>query len=232
MGEPLLIVQTSRRPGGADYLSRTLPYVDPDDRIVPWRRVVICDGPLTVPVLGGGFQMLYASAARKGESPTFFAALALAAALDADPLLYFEDDARPCRGAVARMLAVGVPDDCAFVSYWEHTYHVPPGIHRVSMRVFVGKLALAIPGRTLQMIARGNFVLGAGGAGDLQLARLLAEYSSTPTFAVHEPPLVQHVGEVSAVNPGVPLTVNGRYAERYPGDDFDARSLPMPDEMP
>jgi hypothetical protein len=235
-----------RPPGQADSLHATLRALDGAGAGDLASKVVFSDGPLP------GAEIVTAPGRRPwlvrehadGPSGTIPALLRMwrgALALGADALLMFEDDVLPCRNAVHRMVRHGVPDDCALASFLDMN-RMPEGTEEGLYRVtghgfstptttpFWGHQALLVPRRTLQEVAAlspeatAEMVHRFGLGSDCMLGHLMATGAiSRPSYGVHVPSLVQHVGAQSRVNPESRDHV--RPARNFPGADFDALTL-------
>jgi hypothetical protein len=231
----LVVVLTTARPGGADYLAETLDALDregADDRA----KYVVSDGPLP----GGRWRYSHLDGAGWGVSASFvvrgsrnghWRALYLAAALDADRLLFFEDDARPVRNAVRYLLDLQVPEGVGMVSCCdirEVAEGAEPGIYvRPAMgtrrKGFQTSVALVVPGRTVRDLVRRDplaYLADRPDTADMALGAAL-EASAIPYYGVLVPGLFRHAGDVSCV-PGSPI----RQARNLPAEPFDALSLP------
>ena len=207
----------------------------------PTYRQILADGP---------FESLYWPAlttpTRQGTRSVMARAWARAQELDVDLLLYLEDDVRPCLNAIPYMLATGVPDDLAFLTYFptegqvsDHWANVAelgggpagfPLIRRLAAsHYFSGNQCLAFPRRTIDYLARHyphlsspawNYPNGA----DAWMGFLVAK-GPQPFYGAHLPALVEHVGASSAAHPGLTLNDPNRRAACWPGCDFDALTL-------
>ena len=154
-------------------------------------------------------------------------------------LIFCEDDVTPCRNAIARVLCTEVPASAAFVDFHDmkelRGRATNAGLFAVpSMGLngqgYWGNQCMLFPRRTIgwllqrdpMSVPRGNPPQGA----DIALGWLLSR-SPWPTYAVHLPRLVRHVGAVSSAHPGSTLDAE-RATPDYLGDDFDALTLETP----
>lgn len=168
----------------------------------------------------------------QGSLHALFATLRWARNHDVDRLLYFEDDVVVCKNAIPRMLAVGVPENLAFVSFFdmkEMSYAAPPGMYEMSPmgndgRGFWGMQSVLLPRRTIEFILRNEDRIRR--FGNKQSGETLFGYEllkDGQKYGVHVPNLVEHVGDVSAIWSWTP-SVNRR-STSFPGESFDAASL-------
>src|SRR5574342_1289670 len=151
-----------------------------------------------------------------------------------DRMLFFEDDVVACKNAVHRMRQVGVPDDCAFTSFFDMKdcpYGAADGLRKIPVmgadgRGFWGTQAVMFPRGTMKyLVDNARFwvdeVPNKHSADTLFSHQLL--YSPWTQYALHVPNLVEHVGEVSSVFSWVPKV--NRKATSFRGEGFDALSL-------
>lgn len=241
--DPIVVVLTSERPGGASFVQNVaqavdreggarLPrfvFVDGDERVRARTEQKLCEcGSTDWQVVGHG--------ACRGSTLGMQDAL-VAAARHRRDVLFFEDDVLLCKGAVARMAAVPVPEDCGCVTFFDMK-DVPqgtlPGLYRYAPRdvrgwEFWGCQSLLFPadmvdwlaGQAWSSVTARPVKMGS----DVALGILVACHPRRNRIAVHIPSLVQHVGGVSACFPGLPLTER-RTTRHFRGADFDAGSLP------
>lgn len=169
-------------------------WVDRDAR--NWMQLVKEDGP---------------SGTRNMMWWTFRAALAMGA----DRLLYCEDDLQLAPRAITRALAVEVPDDVAFVTFYDHKefprdeprpangLHTVEGMGRMNRGMW-GSLMILVPRRTMEFVTQRGATEWhdpwphKSSAGDCVLVWALLK-SPWPRWAVHIPSLVDHAGEESSI---------------------------------
>jgi len=227
-----VVVSTCPRPRGANYLAGTLERLDAAGAH-GLDRMVLSDGPLEGACDWPNIERV---PARRSTRENLWQAFRLALEVQAERLLYFEDDLWPCRNAVARMVAVPVPEGTALVSYhdkrWRSLGRTAVGVHVVPApdvdgKGFWGSQALSIPRRALEYLAtRDPYAIRTANTAR-NCDRVLEDYvavSPWPRIAYHAPSLIRHVGEVSVAHPdrtNPPTHIPWNYA----GDDFDALSL-------
>jgi hypothetical protein len=145
--------------------------------------------------------------------------------------ILFEDDVQPCRNALAAMVAIGVPDGCGAVSYYDagdtigslyagHTVgvHIVPASGPSDLG-FHGAQALRLPAWLIARMQAGEFDPPHAGQ-DVWVGRVLKGLGLN--IAVTCPSYVQHVGDDSLCSPGASLTGVRAPASNFPGEDFDA----------
>lgn len=218
-----------------DYLPDTLVSLE-NAGATAYPKIVFSDGPITKSPRGWS---CIATEQRKSSRLNLWAAIRMAVNIGAERLLFFEDDLRATQNAVHRMATVEIPKDTALVSFYDMK-EVPsdsrPGLYRSPARGRDGKgfwslLGTVFPRWMLEYLAaKDPFSVQKDVPhmhGDRTIEDLMAA-SPWPSFCVHIPCLVRHVGEVSAAHPGAPFAK--RHTRNYPGDLFDARQLITADE--
>lgn len=187
---------------------------------------------------------LFVDERRRGQAWNFLRALRAGLASGAERITLLEDDIEICRGFVQRVERQPIPDDCAFISWFDPFLGMPgrlgdyyagdtavreavpdaPGFVRRLCSKFYCNQALTFRRATVEQLLTSPVALywEAAHEGDMLIAQALQH---TP-YAVHAPSLVQHVGTVSLCNPGEPLKKN-RISHHYPGRDFFAGALPV-----
>ena len=205
-------MNTTTRPAGADYFGATLAQLEaagakglPADS-----KVIYSDGPFERP-RPAGWRVIETPRA-EGTRPVLKRACELARAAGRD-LVFFEDDLQVAAGAVEQICAFEVPEELAFVSFFDSV--TPPGaaagLHVYDLRdpaPYWGLQAVRIPARSLPHLwpARGpQLVMPRARQAGPQCSRDYAmkfflRFSPTPRYGVLFPHLVQHIGDVSAVN--------------------------------
>jgi len=213
----LIVVLTCRRPGAA-YATETIRQIN-ESAPSSEEKVLLSDGP---PPEG----LEAPPSWRVVEEPrpvippqnkhTAWKAFELAFAAKSD-LCFFEDDLLLAKNAAARIARFHVPDDLAFVTFFSTwlTSRQPIGLWRIHAATYVMAQSLKFPLRTV---------------GELLLARQSPEWHNTKQggfdevlrrfamargwrYGIHNPNLVQHVGETSAVG-------NGRLSENRVTPNF------------
>lgn len=231
---------------GPSYLRCTLSDLDREGTDGATQKIIVSDGPFEedpkATRFSTGIGKEWDVVSMKGPSGSLLAVwrvfeLTLRAGFDR--ILLFEDDIEPCRNAVTRMLQTSVPDDVAFVAFFdmndfEPTNPPPPGLHRVPPsgikgQGFRGHQATLVPRRTLECFCTkmpahhiSETTLSSRSHSDLTMGTL-CEQSPWPRYAKHMPCLVEHVGDVSRIRTKAPL----RRASQYHGRQFDALTLPV-----
>lgn len=132
-----------------------------------------------------------------------------------DRLLYCEDDLYLAPQAITRALAVEVPEDAAFVSFYDHKefpadeprppdgLHIVEGMGRLNRGMW-GSLMILIPRRTMEFVVKRepneyhDPWPHKRSAGDCILVWALLR-SPWPRWAVHIPCLADHAGEQSSI---------------------------------
>ena len=223
-------------PRGKDYLTDTLNSLERGGvREVDAARLVLFDGACSqhglVRDFGWGSYLLGDSP--QGNLRAFLGVFEIAQERDVDRLLFFEDDIVVCKNAVSKMLLIKVPEDCAFVSFFdmkELPYGAAAGMPKVSTmgtdgRGYWGSQAILWPRRTLDyMLAHKDEILEGQNkhSSDCLFGHQLL-HSPWPRYAIHVPNLVEHTGDISAIWSWTPKI--NRKATNFPGEGFDALSL-------
>jgi hypothetical protein len=231
MLDVLVVVSTCPRPGGVVYLPGTLSSLDAAGARF-FTRVVFSDGRLPVGVACAWPYIETENAVRSPRN-NLQAAIRMADEVGAERLLFFEDDVVACKNAVLAMAALEFPRDAAFVSFHdikETRDGRRPELLQVPVRGFDGRglwgsQALAFPRRAIRQLRDKDFFsvrqddLRVGS--DRSLEDLTLPFS--PSYRLHVPSLVNHVGRASAAHPETPP--QKRETRNYLGDDFDAACL-------
>lgn len=238
---------TSPRRDKISYLSETLSKLDSEGANEWGEKVVLSDGPLT--------NCDWPHIARPGPSGTriaFWRLLSHAHASGAERVLFLEDDVLPCRNALRFIRTFEIPNDLAFVSFFEMKEELKPtsgGLTRIPCyglqadsihteglpfrqftRFYCGNQCLLMPRRTIDHLVKCDPF-------DPQLPAdpyMYSSYSSDgvmgwhlsrscwPAYGAMYPCLVEHIGEVST---WTEENLDGRRAQNFSGGDFDALSL-------
>jgi len=232
MNGPLIAVSTCLRPGGVSYLRETLRSLEAAGAS-NFPKIVFSNGPIPpIDICPWPCQETTTASSRSN----LVAAISMAANLNAERLLFFEDDILACVGAVERMATVKIPGDVSFMTFHDlkelqNDETMRPSVMRVPAkgfdgRGFWGNQAIAIPNLTLRYLAKKDFFSirrdELPGGGDSSIGDLAAS-SPRPFFSVHIPSLVRHTGAVSVAHPGAQL--GKRQPRNYRGDSFDAHQL-------
>jgi hypothetical protein len=164
-----------------------------------------------------------------------WAAFRLARARKARRLLYLEDDIRPCRNAVKRMLSLEVPETTSLITFHdvkEFRGPTPWGLYRMRYSGregdgLWGSQAFLLSGQLIDFLCDhdpGAVWKRRGGSFSDRVLECFLSQSGINYYASHLPCLVEHRGEVSAAHPGKQL--DRRQTTNFAGLDFDATSLP------
>lgn len=240
------VLTTPARP---QYLHDTLDRLDAAGAAA-FQRVVFFDGQIQgrrlFEISHPGWELLqcHPEGLPLGSAAASFEAMEAAAILGADRLLYFEDDVVPCRNAVTAMARWPIPPDCGFVAFTDirglgtgrpSLVRAPGGPWKKDGDGFWGSQAVAIPRASLDHIKsfpthqRDSWrrsLWPFRNASDVQMGLLLASASAPASlYGVVSPSLVNHIGDVSAVNPGWALGQPYRSPANFAGEEFDALSL-------
>jgi hypothetical protein len=169
--------------------------------------------------------------ALKGNKLAYWGAVELGHHFGGDVVI-LEDDIALCGNAARRMLTFPVPPDLALVQFFSPDF-LPaarsfPGLWRPPAADFTFTQAVKFPRRTIEKLVAWKddprFLQFA--SSDQAVALWLR--TSGLRFGVHAPELVQHVGEISAIQE---QSLSWRIAKTWPGFDFDAMRLYARDEL-
>jgi hypothetical protein len=234
---PWLTVLTT--PARTEYLLDTLASIleGGGHRFVGSRIVFVDGDPNAVPAVPRGWTKLTTGAGPRGNRRAMWKILNLAAIARVPYLLYFEDDVRLCRNAIAAMSAIAVPPGVAFLTFLQQQW-VPAerGIHcrraddpKIG-HGYWGNQALKIPLRSLRTFERRHTepINQWLYASDVWLGEQLASRGSAEHhYGIVQPALVRHVGVRTTIPGQEGQTIDGHRAGlNYAGDDFDAARLP------
>jgi hypothetical protein len=194
-----VLIRTAPR-DGADYLPELVAQVEAEGHY----GVILADAE--EPRRFDGWTCL-ATGQRLGGRLAGWCALQIAAATDRDALI-LEDDVVPVPGGVGRMLACQVPHHLAFVSFFDiRIASGAPGLREEPCSEFMQAQAIKVPARTARALAGldPTGIIREGfnrlHAFDLCLGLLASDHVS-PYYGLLYPNLVDHRGDVSAVEPG------------------------------
>ena len=213
MSTTLAVLTCARK---RDYLSRTLASLG--DVGACDRRLVWCDGPVTIPDAAHGWEV-GGSPMRQGP-PNTFAFWDLLAAVTGD-LLFIEDDVLASPGAVAYAVRMGCQDGLAYVSWFDpvcrRTFRLPR-VRYFDAGEIIPCQARTIPARTISRLLefRSHPDWAPGTGSDACVATTLTGQMA----AVHVPSLFQHVGNISEVDADGALT-GDRLSESWLGESYD-----------
>lgn len=226
-----IIVPTCERPSGARYVDHTLRLLENAGAKGCEHRVLLKDGPFDIlPPPGWDLQE---HPQKRGIRAMLWWAFEIASNLDVDQLLFCEDDIETAKNAVSYILRQSPnfwsQDDLAFIDFYDMNharYPLEERLHkkRITDRYW-GNQMMLFPKRTIEWLLEHNpfaFLPDKSPSNaDRVLGRLLGA-SKWPTYGVHIPRLVRHIGEVSAAHPDVPrldqMTIRSN-------PDFDALQI-------
>lgn len=248
----LICVRTCPRPTGISYLAETLAALDGAGALDHREKIIISDGPLDMTdemleTLDRGWLHIVhpdgPSGTKQGLWKAFRTCLNFGEGRSHDRIHMFEDDIVPCKNAVKRVLQHPIPNDVAFISwfdYREFEKHPEGGTNGMPRKrlwtratnSFWGIQALTFPRETIEFLAnidpemavrrlRGN-----PHNSDMIMAEILTLHPSWPkkNLGLHFPCLFEHVGDQSAWNPDPATFIR---ATDWRGKDFDALTLPI-----
>jgi hypothetical protein len=234
MRDALIAVTTTARPG-VDYLPATIASLEANGALEARYRFIHSDGPLEGRERFGNWNVTFTENI-VGSRRSFWNTIQLANNLGVE-LLGFEDDIAVCKNAVTKMLALEVPSELAWVSFFDNMVEEAqgPGIKICSLgeRLFWGVQAVKIPKWSFPDLLKDGVDLskipeGYLGGRDYAMQKHMYD-SNWPMYGSFFPNLVQHVGDVSVLN-GMRARMydamkKRRISYNYPGDDFDALTV-------
>jgi hypothetical protein len=233
MSEPWIVVLTT--PGRVDYRTETLASLDASGaKKFKGRKVVFCDGTDATFDVPEGWEACPMMKALSGTTVATLTALRRAYEGGASDVLFFEDDVRACKNAVALMEAVAVSDDLGFLVFSDiRGFSVAePSLRRLpgagpDGRGHWGNQALKISADALRYLQSAPiFFVDKASASDVVLGHMLASPPSPwKEYGVCSPSIFEHVGERSEALPGIPFSGPGRATHNFAGIDYDAMSL-------
>ena len=227
-GLPWLSVLTT--PRRLQYLAGTLTAIDAAGGAdFPGRRVVSVDGAadLVRPLVPPGWSIDSLSPASRGTRKSMWEILHRAAGAGVPALLYFEDDVRLARNAIAVMARAEVPAEFGFLSFFQMNKGMPtaPGIYRyrkpsAEVSGFWGTQAFKVPARSLAQFAGPDPTPARyQHACDVWIGEQLV-----PGIVI--PSIVRHVGVSSSIPSQFLHSITGEHVHRagiaYAGDEADA----------
>ena len=141
--------------------------------------------------------------------------------------IHFDDDVKLCRNAIFAMLAIDVPPEAGFLSFFQQNKNMAdtPGFHYLPGRQnWWGTQAIKIPSRSIVKFRAEQTMPPAGNQGDVWLGSQLRG-------CVLLPSLVRHVGLKTTIATQQGETLSGASIHRaglhYVGDEFDALLHPF-----
>jgi len=235
----IIYVLTTPRPRGISYLAQTIAMVEAS---ASWPRVLVVDDTraptrddrgVAFPVAPSTWETILA--ARPGAAPSnksaWLAALAHARAHDAAALV-LEDDIQGCTNAVAAMERAPFRG-ATWLSFFRvgGDLGTPYGYLRAPGKDFVGAQAVRFEAQALRMFDLDHLNVRARVAASprAHAAEALAEIAAAEgwTYDLAFPHVVQHVGDVSAVDPARAPGPNIR-SRAFVGLSTDALSTVLP----
>lgn len=237
----LLVLNTTNRPQDVDYFTETVKRVDAAgaSALPQEDKLIYSDGPFGRAVPKGW--NLIETPESVGTLPSLEAIVKLTRNRGSD-LVFLEDDIILVRNAITKMVSMAVPEKQAFLAFFD--FYTPKGHKKgIESRQFqpgplqAGVQAVKIPLRSLKFMwpEGGPELVMPPTRGKKSFGRLYAlkfffnQLSPYNEFGMYFPHLVQHVGEVSAVNGlrSQKMAAEGiaRVSANFPGEDFDANTL-------
>lgn len=202
-----IIVPTCERPLGAHYVDQTLRALDREGADCADHRIVLQDGPVNIDAPAGWELLKHPE--RRGIRAMMWWAFEIASNLDADHLLFCEDDIEPIKNALRYILANEgkLTLDTAFVDFYDFNNNRHPladGLHKRSINgQYWGNQCMLFPRHTFEWLLDCDpFSVKrwqAPSNADRALGFLLGS-SPWPEYSVHMPRLVRHKGEISAAH--------------------------------
>jgi hypothetical protein len=186
-----------------------------------------------VPATTGIRKFKRGDGALKGNKLPYWTCIALAHSFGGDAII-LEDDVELCGNAIRRMMTLPVPEDLALLQFFNPdlmpTEKTFPGLWRPPAVDLQFTQAIKFPQRTIEklIVWREDPRFLQFTQSDRSLA--LALHALGLRFGVHAPELVQHVGEISAVEE-VRQLANWKSSKTWPGRGFDAMRLYGRDEL-
>jgi hypothetical protein len=236
----LIVIVTCERPGSL--VHRTAERLAAAGASECPHQLILSDGWDLDPPPGWDWEVRYPQA---GIRVMMWWAFAHALELGAERLIFCEDDITPTRNAIRYLRTVEIPDHVAFIDAHdmkEMRDELAPGLHLVEApgrdrMGYWGNQCMMFPRRTVEWLAARSpleelsHMKNPGGelphAADVVMGRLL-EASPWPRWAVLLPRLFRHDGVQSVAHPTKTHT-DHRVTANYPGEDFDALTLPPAD---
>lgn len=218
----MIAVMTAPR-AGTSYLAQTLADVD---QSATHSRVVVSDSLGHRPDVPEPWLMFNFAKPRGGKNENRWAmwkAFELAAEIGED-LVLLEDDIRMCANGARYLERFPVPGGVGFVSFFApFGERMPYGLWRGSLRAFSYAQCLKFSSRRVAALARGYHEMAGGPHGGADIALRAFGERRGWTYSLHIPSIVQHVGDVSAVDE---RRLGDRTSPTFPGVDFRAMGLP------
>jgi hypothetical protein len=137
---------------------------------------------------------------REGSRKNFWRLCKAASEVNAERLIFLEDDVTVVPGAIQTMSEMVIPGACAFVTCFDATTMEDPspdGLYeRLIPGVFQHSQALVIPGASLRVLARHEPTRYMYMGPDNWLSEVFAGQG----YGIHVPSLVDHVGQISVAH--------------------------------
>ncbi len=210
----ILVVLTSPRPNGADYLPAILSALE----LQRWggERWIWSDGGTVA--ARPGWRVF--ARPRRGPPNTFAFWELLAALPPGVPITIFEDDVQPSPGTLPYIERMGCRGQLAYVSWFDGICRRSEMLPRLryidASEVITAQARTYSPGTIATLLAAREAITWHPG---VQYDACMAPFLSGQLAAVHVPSLVQHVGARSALG-NAPLD-GMRRSESWLGETFD-----------
>lgn len=198
-------------------------------------HVIYSDGESQLPGMYYDWilDQLWSDPDSRGNLAAFERILTLSQLMERKYHIYLEDDIRPCRNALERMCAVGVPDFAPFTTFFdmkEFYPGTPKGLYKVPLRGidgrgFWGLQACMFDRKAIAALhAQGHIrerrkILKSHS--DMVLIEALEQLGYTH-YAAHVPSLVEHIGYNDSAIWAFDSHDISRRATNFLGEDFDA----------
>lgn len=239
-----IVAVTTTLRAGSDYLPATIEQLEEAGAksLRTADKLLYSDGPLVHRPAGW---TIIESPAAQGSRAAFWEVLRMVYHQHDVDLVAFEDDLLACRNAVTAMINFEVPQDLAFVSFFDNITPAgaPPGMRRYvfgGAQDFWGAQAIKIPHRSLKYLVDAKesaFPKPREGRHQGRDVAMQLCFMNSPLkqWGTWFPHFLQHVGDESVVNSTRALRIAAagekRDSKNWPGPGFDALiSSPSPSE--
>jgi len=222
----ITVLTTPRR---QDYLRETLQSIDDAGAATLVHKTVFVDGDKNlvrkhVPH-GWQLQSCHVTNTSRGSRLSLWRILHTAAEARVPNLLHFEDDIRLCKNAIPTMMAIEVPADVGFLSFFQQNKNMPGthGFHCIpNGQKWWGNQALKIPARSLAKFLD----VKSKPADPTPIHQADVWLGERLRGCVLLPSIVRHVGLVTTIPSQKAETLSGDSIHRaglhYVGDTYDA----------
>ncbi len=235
MSEPVVVVRTA--PRKIPHLEETLRQID-EAGAASWplkQKIVLADGGTNIVVPRGWTLFVTGPGSNSiGARRAGWKAMEIAVALKAPWALHFPDDIILCKNAFEFMKRIDVPDNLAWLSFFDHQHKGKGSLVSVydlaprpkGNRRFMGGLALKITMSMMKhLLAQTSVFRSIPGIHyyEVALARASSKSGGPTTYGLVCPNVIDHVGMISGCHPG---HERRRWkSATYPGNDFDAMTI-------